>query len=77
MKAVAKVMTNMDYKYYRFLESYSKKKKITKRQIIETALDKYMKFLQEEKIKKEYELMGKDKEYLNEMQDNSQYLGFI
>jgi len=77
MKAVAKIMTNINPKYYEFLESYSKKNKVTKKQIIEAALDKYIKFLKEEKIKKEYELMAEDKEYLDEMQDNSQYLSFI
>ena len=77
MKAVAKVMTNINPRYYEFLEFYSKKNKVTKKQIIEAALDKYIKFLKEEKIKKEYESMGRDKKYLDEMQNNSQYLSFI
>lgn len=72
-----KLLTNIDSVYYSFIEQEAKENKITKRSVIESAIDYYMREKNKNKIKNEYEKMWQDNEYLNEMLDNSDYLSYL
>lgn len=72
-RSVAKLMTNIEFFYFEFLENESKEKRVSKRKIIENAFDIYIK----DKMKKQYEQMWKDEEYMEEMIWNSKYLSYL
>lgn len=72
-----KLMTNIDSYFYMFLDSESKKEKVTKRELIERIIAEYIQNQKEQQLKKSYEIMWKDIEYLEEMQENTAYLGNI
>jgi len=72
-----KLLTNIDSIYYSFIEEEARENRITKRSVIEKAIDYYMSEQKKKKIRNEYERMWKDKEYLNEMVENSDYLSYL
>jgi len=72
-----KLLTNIDSIYYTFIEEEARENKTTKRSVIEKAINHYMTEQKKRKIKNEYAKMWKDKEYLDEMVDNSNYLSYL
>jgi len=52
-----KFMTNMDSYFYNFLQEEARKKSITKRELLESIIAKYMEWKEQEDIKKQYEKM--------------------
>lgn len=64
-------MTNIGEKYSQFLSTYSKEKKITKKKILEEALEQYIQILKDKQQEQQYAKMAKDTEYLKETQENS------
>jgi hypothetical protein len=70
----AKLLTNIDMKYYSFIEKEATERKVTKRSVVERAIEYYMAAQKQDAIRAEYEKMGQDTEYLNEMVENAQYL---
>ena len=72
-----KLLTNIDDTYYSFIENEAKIHKITKRRVVEWAIAYYMMTKKKKEIQNEYEKMGQDTEYLNEMRDNVQYLAHL
>ncbi len=72
-----KLMTNIDSYFYMFLDSESKKEKVTKRELIERIIAEYIHNKKEKELEKSYQNMWKDIEYLEEMQENTAYLGNI
>jgi len=72
-----KLMTNIDSYFYVFLDTQSKKEKVTKRELIERIIAEYIQNKKEEELEKSYNTMWKDIEYLEEMQENTSYLGNI
>jgi len=67
-------MTNLDTRFYNFLQSEAKKRGSSKREVLEDILARYIEWKKEEDIKKSYSAMAEDTEYLNEMQENTSYL---
>ncbi|MDQ7022122.1 MAG: hypothetical protein Q9M97_01070 [Candidatus Gracilibacteria bacterium] len=67
-------MTNIDSYFYLFLDKESKENKITKRELLENIIGDYIIQRKQDKIEKAYLNMGKDEEYLQEMQNNTKYL---
>ena len=63
---VAKLMTNIRPSYYAFLEKEVKRSHKTKRQLIEEALDLYMRELKRQAIIEAYKGMEHDEEYKKE-----------
>ncbi len=66
---VAKLMTNLQPAYYSFLEKETKRSHKTKRQLIEEALDLYIRELKRQAIIKGYEGLEHDYEYHKEMKE--------
>ena len=67
--APAKLMTNIRPAYYSFLEREAKRSRKTKRELIEEALDLYMRELKRQEIIRGYEGLEQDHEYLKEMKE--------
>lgn len=69
-----KLMTNINESSYAFLAEISSKNNLTKRMVLEQALEHYKIFLKEAALDKAYTRMSKDQEYLNEMRENTNFL---
>lgn len=50
-------MTNMDSHLYNFLQEEAKNKSISKRELLENIISKYIEWKKQEDIKKQYERM--------------------
>lgn len=64
--APVKLMTNILPAYYAFIEAEAKREKKTKRQVIEEAIQFYMREKKRQHLRKAYEAMANDEEYLKE-----------
>ncbi len=69
-----KLMTNIDSSFYLFLDTESKKNKITKRELLERIISNYIQNKKLSEIESAYKKMWVDSEYLNEMVENSKFL---
>lgn len=65
--ALAKLMTNLMPQYYDFLKKEAKRRGKTMREILEEAIRLYKREKKKEEIRKGYDGMENDKEYLEEM----------
>lgn len=72
---ITKLMTNISIDYYDFIDKESKKNNISKRELLEKIISFYIDYKKNKEIEESYNDMSKDSEYLNEMQENSFYLG--
>ena len=72
---ITKLMTNISLDFYNFIDSESKAKSISKRELLERIISFYINYKKNNEIENAYKDMSKDKEYLQEMQENSVYLG--
>jgi len=72
---VTKLMTNIDSYFYDFIDLESKKKNITKRELLEKIIFEYIENKKKQKLEEAYTKMWNDEEYLSEMVNNSKYLG--
>ncbi|MBW7954479.1 hypothetical protein H3C61_01570 [Candidatus Gracilibacteria bacterium] len=70
-----KLMTNIDSFFYDFIDNEAKKNKLSKRKILENIIGEYIDFKKTHQLEQAYLNMGKDEEYLSEMQNNTKYLG--
>jgi len=70
-------MTNIDSFFYDFIDSEAKRNKITKRKFLENIIRNYIQNNKNQQLEEAYSQMGKDEDYLNEMQKNTAYLGNI
>lgn len=65
----ARLMTTIDKKYYIFLERESKAAQVTKRSILEKAMDLYIREQRKKELEEAYIAMSGDMEYMNEQQE--------
>ena len=70
-----KLMTNIDSYFYNFIDAESKNSKITKRELLERIILDYIEKKKIQDIERSYSVMWKDEKYLNEMKENTKYLG--
>ena len=50
-------MTNLDSYFYNFIQEEARKKSVSKREVLEDILAKYMQWQEQERIKRQYEKM--------------------
>ncbi len=72
---VTKFMTNIDSCLYDFIDKESKSKSISKREFLESIISMYIEIKKNNEHKNLYKKMWNDKDYLDEMQNNTLYLG--
>lgn len=59
------------------IENFIKSKWISRSELVDKALESYMKEKINEKLREWYEKMWQDKDYLDEMVENSQLLSYL
>ena len=69
-----KLMTNIDSYFYNFIDKESKNNSVSKRELLEHIIWKYIEWKNDQEIKQAYKKMWNDEEYLKELEDNSKLL---
>lgn len=71
--APVKLMTNILPAYYSFIEQVAKSENKTKREVIEEAMEFYIREKKRQKIRQAYKAMENDEEYLKEQVETAEW----